>query len=87
MEEKKVFVLVNEWSYEYEQDLQVRVFDTFEKAQAAMREGYDAFVRRECDEYSVFDDCKVEPTYCSVSSYGDWSRNHCAWSIHKEIVR
>lgn len=72
----KVFVLVTQWSVDYEQGVKCEAYATKELAQEAMKQDYEYM----CDEYpdwvgSIGDD------YAEMQEEGDYSRNHCDWQI------
>ena len=72
----KVFVLVTQWSVDYEQGVKCEAYATKELAQEAMKQDYEYM----CDEYpdwvgSIGDDC------AELQEEGDYTRNHCDWQI------
>lgn len=79
---EKVFVVLIEWSIDYEQDARVIVCKTKEKAQEEMRTDYENFIK----EFDNYDECSIGDTHASASIEGDWSANHCSWQIKEEEV-
>lgn len=76
---KKVFLLITQWSVDYEQGSDSGIYATKELARKEMERDY----KNMCEEYpdwvgSIDDDC------AEMQEEGDYTRNHCDWQI-KEI--
>ena len=74
---EKVFVLITQWSVDYECGSDCGVYATKELAQTDMKIDYESMRKEFTDweEYSISDDC------ASMQEAGDYSRNHCDWQI------
>lgn len=76
---QKVYLLITQWSVDYEQGSDSGIYATKELAQKEMKRDY----KNMCEEYpdwvgSIDDDC------AEMQEEGDYTRNHCDWQI-KEI--
>ena len=76
---QKVYLLITQWSVDYEQGSDSGVYATKELAQKEMKRDY----KNMCEEYhdwvgSIDDNC------AEMQEEGDYTRNHCDWQI-KEI--
>ena len=76
---QKVYLLITQWSVDYEQGSNSGVYATKELAQKEMKRDY----KNMCEEYpdwvgSIDDNC------AEMQEEGDYTRNHCDWQI-KEI--
>lgn len=79
---EKVYVLVVDWSYDYDMDSDVYVFDTLKAAQDAMEREFVNFG----GDKNLFSEKDFCETYASYSEDGDWTRNHIAWTIYERDV-
>lgn len=76
----KVFIVVVEWSVDYETDTKVKAFKNEDNAKAWMREDYKQFMNENpADE--TFDEGELGETYSYRQESGNWSRNHCSWEV------
>lgn len=76
----KIFIVVVEWSVDYENDTQVRAFKSEDKAKEWMRKDYEQFmVENPAD--GTFDEGEFGETYSYRQESGDWTRNHCSWEV------
>lgn len=75
-EKKKVYLLLTQWSVDYEQGSESGIYDTKELAQNAMKRDYENMREDYPDwECSISDDC------AEMQEEGDYTRNHCNWQI------
>ena len=81
MEKKFVYVLLSEWSIDYERDSDVRVFYDEKDAKKVMEEEWKTFVS-EVDE-EKWNDLQFGEDYAWCCEEGDWTANRCTWNIHK----
>jgi hypothetical protein len=82
MEEKKVFVLITQWSVDYECGSSCAVYATKALAQKEMKRDYKSMCEEypEWEEFSIGDDC------AEMQEAGDYTRNHCDWQIKEMPV-
>ena len=73
----KVFILITQWSVDYECGSDCGVYETKELAQADMKRDYDSMRQ----EYPQWEDCYINDDCASMQEEGDYTRNHCDWQI------
>lgn len=78
---KKVFLLITQWSVDYEQGSDSGIYATKELARKEMKRDYENM----CADYpdwvgSIDDDC------AEMQEEGDYTRNHCDWQIKEMQV-
>lgn len=79
----KVFVLAIEWTIDYESDHNVSVFATRELAHDFMIKDYENFCHNCFDNWTEHGDDR-DAAWCFME--GDYSANHCTWTIHEEEI-
>ena len=76
----KIFIVVVEWSVDYEHDTQVRAFKSEDNAKEWMRHDNEQFMIENPAD-GIFDEGEIAVTYAYRQEYGDWERNHCSWEV------
>lgn len=89
-EKKIVYVLITDWSYDYERDTQVDVFAREEDAKAELKSEYEKYLRElEASEDSKWNDFEIyeSGTHAHICEAYDWTRNRNVWDIVRKEVR
>lgn len=90
MEKKIVYVLITDWSFDYERDTQVDVFESEEDAKAELKSEYKKYLRElEASEDSKWNDFEIDEsgTHAHICESYDWTRNRNVWDIVRKEVR
>ena len=83
----KVYVLVCDWAWDFQPDMEVLVFKNRETAIRKMNEFAKSFKDNEGNMRKLNAEDHGE-TYCSFYHDGCWQENHIAWTIYeKELIR
>lgn len=89
-EKKIVYVLITDWSYDYERDTSVDVFAREEDAKAELKSEYEKYCRElGASEDSKWSDFEIyeSGTHAHICEAHDWDRNSNVWDIVRKEVR
>lgn len=85
-----VYVLITEWSYDFERDTKVDVFESEEVAKAELKSEYEKYLRElGASEDSKWNDFEIyeSGTHAHICEAYDWTRNSNVWDIVRKEVR